>query len=264
MRVMALRGASAAAMARVRELLAQAVADWLRGWSVQPLRPEVRVQPATTAQPTGPGAVGGGLELPDGRGLEWSCTDPESWLAALLDLPRAVFAAAPWQGEIGTAAWADLGAALCAAFELPAEHYGAEHARTGVQWTDPRTAALGGVVEVNGSLLSVRFSAALVERLAPRPARRTRQVRLQPRTALLAGRELALEARLQLAGVSLKRLRDLRVGDILMSGHRLDEPLPLRIANRAAAIHALVCADTGRRALQIHQLEEQLHGSFAH
>lgn len=263
MRVFGLRGAAPEGAARAHDLLSQALSGWLKGWSVQPLCPAIEVQPAHAPLASAPASVGGGLELPDGRGLEWSCPAPDRWLAALLALPPAVLAAASWRAEIARAAWADLGAALCAAFDLPAEQHGDETGRSGAHWTDSRTAALRCDVASAGAVLTVLLSAALVERVAARADRRTSSVRLRPRTALVARREVALEARLKLAGVSLQRLRQLHVGDILLSSHRLDAPVPLRVAGRATQIHALVCADTGRRALQIHQLEEPSHGSFA-
>lgn len=263
MRVVGLRGAAPAAAARAHELLSQALRGWLKGWSVQPLCPAMAVQPPLAPLATAPGAVGGGLELPDGRGLEWCCVEPDTWLSALLAMSPAVFVAAPWRAELSAAVWADLAGVLCSTFDLPAEQHGEETGRSGAHWLDPRTAALRGAFTLDGAELTVQLSAALVERLAGRPDRTGSSARLRPRAALVAGREVGLEARLKLAGVSIERLRQLHVGDILLSGHRLDAPVPLCIAGRATPIHALVCADTGRRALQIHQLEEPSHGSFA-
>lgn len=247
MATLPLRWQGRSRLQRLRAEVEGRCARWLDEWSAAARDCAVdALEDAGAADPRG--AAGHWQELRVGAaGLRFSlpATAFERWGQRLLGAEGEAGGLAE---ALGRRAFIALAQTLLSAPQAAPARIERPHPRE----LDPRHGVAPMALHLAGVRLHLYLDPGACDLLAPMPA--PASAALSARAQALAGAQVELSATLDLGRSALGQTLNLRPGEILKTGLRLDAPLQLHAANGAPVLSATLTQHEGARALRVVQL----------
>lgn len=247
MATLPLRWQGRSRLARLRAEVEGRCARWLDEWSAAAR--DCAVEALEESAPADPrGAGGHWQELRAGAATaRFSLPGPafELWGQRLLGADGEADGLAE---ALGRRAFAALAQALLSAPQAAPARIERPHPRE----LEPRHGVAALALQLAGVRLRLYLDPAACDLLAPLPA--PAPATLSPRAGALAQATVELTATLDLGRGALGQALNLRPGEILKTGLRLDAPLQLRAAGDVPVLSATLTQHEGARALRVVQL----------